>query len=211
MPKRKKVPETINGQILAIPRAVKRSSSYISCSPLARALLIELADQHNGSNNGHLNLSYAHLSKHGFKSKDQIAKGRDELIKNNLIVQTRQGGLPVRNAGTTTFGGASWFALTWLHIHNFVGLDISTSDYKPGVWSTPIQVKKRDQPEALKIAQIKRKMQPVPQAGKDPCYSLRNVGADPFRGSKGEDFDDATVPQYGNNVIHHTLHEILKD
>ena len=183
MSRKKIVPEAITGQILAIPRVVKRSKAYRSCSNLARALLIELADQHNGSNNGRLQLAYDYLREQGFYSKDQIAKGRDELISRNLIVLTRQGGLPVRRDGKSTFGGASWFALTWLRISNFIGLDISSSQYELGAWSKPFEFKKRDQPPALKIAQKKSKVQPVVQDYKDPHCGAEEVSSSPCHGS----------------------------
>ena len=179
MSRKKIVPETFTGQILAIPRVVKRSEAYRSCSTLARALLIELADQHNGSNNGRLHLSYVYLRQQGFNSKDQIAKGRDELISRNLIVLTRQGGLPVRIAGKSTFSGASWFALTWHRISNFIGLDIVPSQYEQGAWDKPFEFKKRDQPPALKKAQKKSKVQPVVQDYKDPQYRAEEVSSSP--------------------------------
>ena len=179
MSRKKIVPETFTGQILAIPRVVKRSEAYRSCSNLARALLIELADQHNGSNNGRLHLSYVYLRQQGFNSKDQIAKGRDELISRNLIVLTRQGGLPVRIAGKSTFSGASWFALTWHRISNFIGLDIVPSQYEQGAWDKPFEFKKRDQPPELKKAQKKSKVQPVVQDYKDPHIRAEEVSSSP--------------------------------
>jgi len=194
MSRSKKVPETISGQILAIPRNVKRSEAFKACSPLARALLIELADQHNGANNGRLHLSYVYLREQGFRSKDQITKGRDELMARNLIILTRQGGLPIRNEGRTTFGGASWFALTWHRISNFVGLDISSSQYHPGAWARPCQLTNRPQPEALKAAQIKRRLQPAVQASSDPYCGAEQNGNDPYHGSIAPKSRHLTVP-----------------
>jgi hypothetical protein len=157
MARRKKYPETIDGQYLAIPRKVKRSDAYQACSNLAKALLIELIDQHNGENNGRLHLTYSHLLSQGFSSKDQISKGREELIAKKLIVLTKQGGLPMRSQDKKlTFGGPSWFALTWFQISNFIGLDICSSQFKRGAWNDFVKVEKRAQPEALKLAQQKR-------------------------------------------------------
>lgn len=207
MSRSKKVPETIDGQILAIPRAVKRSDAYKACSPFARALLVELADQHNGSNNGRLNLSYAHLKEQGFKSKDQISKGRDELIARNLIVLTRQGGLPIRNGGKTTFSGASWFALTWHRISNFVGLDIVSAQYQQGVWRTPCEIRNREQPKALREARLNRSSQPVKRDSPDPCHGAGEGYAVPCHGSLGGGSDQQPAPYSGNNVIHHALYK----
>ena len=54
-----------------------------------------------------------------------IQRARDEIIERGLLIQTRQGGLNI---------GASRYALTWLHISNFVGLEIQGKDYHPGAW-----------------------------------------------------------------------------
>lgn len=157
MAKRKKYPEQIDGQYLAIPRKVKRSDAYKACSNLAKALLIELIDQHNGENNGRLHLTYSYLLTQGFASKDQISKGREELLAKKLIVLTKQGGLPMGSRGNMpTYGGPSWFALTWFPISNFIGLDICSSQFKRGAWIDFVKVEKRAQPEALKLAQQKR-------------------------------------------------------
>jgi hypothetical protein len=53
---------------------------------------------------------------------------RDELLRNRLILQTRHGGL--RN-------GSNFYALTWLAISNYVGLDIGPSQYYPGLYLLP--------------------------------------------------------------------------
>jgi len=208
MTKRKKVPETVSGQILAIPRVVKRSTAFIACSMLARALLLELADQHNGSNNGRLHISYIYLKEKGFRSKHQIAKGRDELLERNLIIQTKQGGLPIRTGGKTTFAGASWFALTWLHISNFVGLDLRPSDYHPGKWATPCEVPEREQPQALRVALKKRLLQPAIRDTHDPCSGTVLNFLDPYSGSTEDAFIDRSDPYHGNNVIHHSIQKI---
>lgn len=208
MTKRKKVPETVSGQILAIPRVVKRSTAFIACSMLARALLLELADQHNGANNGRLHLSYKYLREKGFRSKHQIAKGRDELLERNLIIQTKQGGLPIRVGGKTTFSGASWFALTWLHISNFVGLDLRPSDYHPGKWATPCELPAREQPQALKGALKKRLLQPVTRDTHDPYSGAEVTFPDPYGGSVEDSFIDRSDPCHGNNVIHHSIQKI---
>ena len=47
-------------------------------------------------------------------------------MERNLLIQTRQGGLNI---------GASRYAVTWLVISNFVGLDIQAKTYHPGAWA----------------------------------------------------------------------------
>ncbi|MDO9459365.1 MAG: hypothetical protein Q7N95_04520 [Alphaproteobacteria bacterium] len=71
-------------------------------------------------------MSFSWLASRGWKSRDVIQRARAELIDRGLVIQTRQGGLNI---------GASRYAVTWLKITNFVGLEIESKDYHPGAWS----------------------------------------------------------------------------
>jgi hypothetical protein len=124
--KQKRPTEAINGLYGAIPHAVLDSVAFKGASYPAKALIFDLMRQHSGNNNGHLHLSFSWLEGRGWKSRDVIQRARAELIKNNLLIQTRQGGLNI---------GASRYAVTWLKISNFIGLDIQAKDYYPGAWA----------------------------------------------------------------------------
>ena len=115
--------ESITGGYSAFPWAVHDSLSFIGASDKARSLLFGLMRQHNGSNNGHLHLASGWLAKHGWRSKSNNEKARDELIERGLIIQTAKGGLNI---------GADLFALTWYDISNYEGLDISKGTYQRG-------------------------------------------------------------------------------
>lgn len=101
------------------------SQAWIDCSAPAKALLLELCRQHNGSSNGRLHLSRAWLAPRGWSRPATVNKLRDELLSLRLILQTRHGGLN---------NGAHWFALTWLQVTNFVDLNITAHDYHPGAY-----------------------------------------------------------------------------
>lgn len=118
--------EAISGLYGAIPHAVLDSVAFMGANYPAKALLFDLLRQHSGNNNGHLHLSFSWLERRGWKSRDVIQRARAELIERNLMIQTRQGGLNI---------GASRYAVTWLRISNFVGLDIQSKDYHPGAWA----------------------------------------------------------------------------
>ena len=118
--------EAINDRYGAIPHTTLDSVAFQGLNYPAKALLFDLIRQHNGKNNGHLHLSFAWLAKRGWKSRDVIQRARAELITRRLIIQTRQGGLNI---------GASRYAVTWLPITNFVGLDIEAKHYHPGAWA----------------------------------------------------------------------------
>lgn len=123
--KQKRPVEAIGGLYSAIPHAVLDGAAFKGASHPAKALLFELMRQHTGGNNGHLHLSFSWLQRRGWKSRDVIQRAREELIERGLLIQTRQGGLNI---------GASRYALTWLHISNYVGLEIERKDYHPGAW-----------------------------------------------------------------------------
>lgn len=139
--KQKRPVETVGGLYGAIPHTVMDCNAFKGASYPARALLFELIRQHNGGNNGHLQLSFSWLQGRGWKSRDVIQRARDETIERGLLIQTRQGGLNI---------GASRYAVTWLRISNFVGLDIQGKDYHPGAWglmdTLPLATKRDHRP-----------------------------------------------------------------
>ncbi len=124
--KQKRPVEAISGLYGAIPHSVLDSVAFKGSSYPTKAMLFDLMRQHSGTNNGHLHLSFSWLADRGWKSRDVIQRARAELIERNLLIQTRQGGLNI---------GASRYAVTWLKISNFIGLDIQAKDYHPGAWA----------------------------------------------------------------------------
>ena len=145
--KQKRPVEAISGLYGAVPHSVLDSAAFNGASYPAKALLFDLIRQHSGNNNGHLHLSFSWLASRGWKSRDVIQRARGELMQRGLLIQTRQGGLNI---------GASRYALTWLHISNYVGLDVERKDYHPGAWSFM---------DALPVA--KNGASASPPAGKD--------------------------------------------
>jgi hypothetical protein len=128
MPRRKmKIrPESVKGGYGAIPWVVLDSNSFKGASDKAKSLLFPLLRQHNGQNNGHLHLSKSWMAKQGYTCPAINNNARDELIERGLLVQTKLGGLNI---------GPHQFALTWLDVSNYVGLDISPKDFVKGKYS----------------------------------------------------------------------------
>lgn len=147
---KKKPPESVRGTYSAIPHDLLDSKAFMGASLKAKALLFELLRQLNGHNNGHLQLTTSWLKKRGWNSNDTIQSAKNELIERGLIIQTRQGG---RNLY------CSWYAVTWVTISNFIGLDIRKSDYHPGKWHF------MDEPPMTKIKTT------VPPSGADSTAS----------------------------------------
>lgn len=127
----KRAPESIQGRYSPIPHAVLDSVAFQEASYPARALLFDLIRQHSGSNNGHLHLSMGWLGKRGWKSCDVVQRAKVELVDCGLIVETRKGGLSI---------GPSLFAVTWLNLTNYVGLDIRDGEFRRGGYAAKNKV-----------------------------------------------------------------------
>ena len=96
-----------SGSFYWIPRKVHRSADFRNLNPHALKLLVSLAFQFNGNNNGDLTAAWTVMSEqHGFRSRDTLNMARKELLASNLIYLTRQGGK----------GRCSLYALTWIPI-----------------------------------------------------------------------------------------------
>lgn len=179
--KTKRMPqEAVTGTYTAVPHALLDSAAFQGASHRARSLLFELIRQHAGKNNGHFHLAISWLKKRGWLSADQIQKAKVELLERNLIIKTRLGGLGA---------GGDLYAVTWLPISNFVGLDIQDKNYHPGAW----RFMDESLPQKKRIARSVVRNGTVPQDGTDEVRTI------PQHGTKTAVFDASAVPQYGNN------------
>lgn len=102
------------GPFVAIPHVVLESRAYIGLSYPARALLLELAFQYHGDDNGRLLCSGKHLKKRGWKSNDVITRAKRELINSGFIHEMVKGCRPNK---------ASWYAVTWQTLDKLTGYD----------------------------------------------------------------------------------------
>jgi hypothetical protein len=102
------------GGFVAIPWSVLDAPAYQALSVHARALLVEMARQLRGDNNGALLCSRAYMASRGWKSVDMTIKARDELIAAKFLYQTVMGHRPNK---------ASWYAVTWQALDRINGFD----------------------------------------------------------------------------------------
>ena len=110
---------------LSLPHNVLYHDSFRTLSPRATKLLIDIAAQYRGYNNGDLCAPLSVMRKRGWKSSDQLFKARKELLDRGLILTSRQGGL----------NKCSLFALTWFQIDDCKGkLDIESTTVAPHNW-----------------------------------------------------------------------------
>jgi hypothetical protein len=103
------------GAFVAIPLAVLDCPAYLALSHTARSLLLEVARQCRGDDNGRLLLSRAYLGGRGWKSADVIQRAKGELIDGGFIFETVKGHRPNK---------ASWYAVTWRKLDKIAGFDI---------------------------------------------------------------------------------------
>jgi hypothetical protein len=116
-----------------LPCVVITSPGYRQASHTARSLLIDVAQQFDGRNNGRLTAAAKYLEPLGWKSPGVVAWALRELQACGLLVMTRQGGL----------NRPSWFALTWRGLHQATDLDIDPKRFRRGEYMRPEPVPAR--------------------------------------------------------------------
>jgi hypothetical protein len=110
---------------LALPHGVISSVNWLGLSPYGVKLVIDLAVQYKGWNNGDLCAVWPVMHKRGWRSKATLYKAIKEAIDLGIIMRTRQGG---RNMPTL-------YAVTWKPIDECNGkLDVSPTKVAPSTW-----------------------------------------------------------------------------
>jgi len=102
------------GGFVPIPWLVLDSPAYQRLSHPARSLLLEIARQFHGDDNGRMLVTLAYLNPRGWTSNATITKAKQELLDAGLIYETVKGRRPNR---------ASWYACTWWSIDKLDGYD----------------------------------------------------------------------------------------
>ena len=113
-----------------IPHHVMDSANYRSIDGWGAKLLLDLAKQFNGYNNGDLSMAWSKMRDIGWRSKGTLNSAKDLLLKLGFIEITRQGG---RHR-------CSLFALTWAPINECKGrLEVKPTGQPSNLWKTPVQ------------------------------------------------------------------------
>lgn len=99
---------------IALPWVVVDSPAFKKLSHPAKALLLEIARQYCGDNNGRLLCSRAYLMPRGWSSNDVITRAKNELLEAGFIYETVKGERPNK---------ASWYAVTWYMLDKHGGYD----------------------------------------------------------------------------------------
>lgn len=126
--KRRKVKGRRSGHsFLQMPHPLLNSDAFCSLSARAVKMLLDIAVQYKGSNNGDLIASMSFMKARGWNSNDQISKALAELLDRGLIVLTRQGRRP---------RVASLYAITWRAIDECGGKleEVTPTNRPPDNW-----------------------------------------------------------------------------
>ena len=103
------------------------SPRYINLSHTAKSLLIDIARQYNGHNNGDLCVTLTVMEKRGWTSNSTMRRALNALLEAELILLTRQGSI----------NKCSLYALSWLAIDECDGkLDVISTRTPPFPLST---------------------------------------------------------------------------
>ena len=114
-----------SGSFVSLPHSVLKHPAFATLTPRATKLLIDLATQYRGKNNGDLSMPLSQMRSRGWNSSDQLQKAKNELIERGFIAVSRQGG---RNK-------CSLYAVTWQPIDDCKGkLDIGASNKPLNIW-----------------------------------------------------------------------------
>lgn len=170
------------GGFAALPWIVIDSPAYARLSHPARCLLIELARQFSGHNNGRLLVSAAYLKKRGWNSSDVITRAKRELLAAGFIHETVKGHRPNR---------ASWYALTW-----------QTLDLLPGYDHGAVESFERGAYRKLDSLQI-ASLRPQRGANKLSIAPPQGVGSSPPAPPQGAiegTFEPLSTPPNGNHL-----------
>ena len=90
-----------------IVHSVFECPAFTALSPHACKLLLELAGQYRGNNNGNLTVAWSVVSKRGWRSRSTLWRCKAELIKAGFVYVTRKGHMP----STCELLALTWFAL----------------------------------------------------------------------------------------------------
>lgn len=101
------------------------SEEYTRLSPSTVKLIIDIAAQYRGNNNGDLCTAWVFMKKRGWRSKSTLYKAMKEAEESGFILRTRQGGI----------NKANLFAITWQPIDECGGkLDVNSTRVASNSW-----------------------------------------------------------------------------
>ena len=116
---------TMFGGFLMMPHALLNCAKFRALSPIGVKLLLDVAGQYNGKNNGDLSAAWKVMQPRGWRSEATLGKAKKELLKAGFIAETRKGRLP---------NVCSLYGITWQPMNANPKLDIGADGFPYGQW-----------------------------------------------------------------------------
>lgn len=123
----------IAGGFVAFPHAVLNHPNFLFLSAIASKLLLAIAAQYKGGNNGDLQAGWKYLQKRGWNSQDTLHRAKQELLDKGFIAETRKGAFPNK---------CSLYGITWQPLNYDPKFDITRAGFPVGVWNRTLPLKK---------------------------------------------------------------------
>lgn len=115
-----------NGPFLALPRTVTSSPQFMQLSGTVTKVLLMIATQYTGNNNGDFDATFNRAKDWGIGSQQTLSKALQQLISAGLIIRTREG--VFMNPGRK----CALYAITWQPINECKGkLDVAATTTPP--------------------------------------------------------------------------------
>ena len=93
------------GQFTSIRTEVLRSDAWANTGAQGKRLIMDLAAQYRGNNNGDLCATWKFMRERGWKSKSTLDAAKKELLEKKWILTTRKGGRKTPDLLALTFWG----------------------------------------------------------------------------------------------------------
>lgn len=116
------------GRVLALPYLLLISDAFDNLSTKAVTVLIKLARNYNGRNNGNLSCTVSMIAKGKPMDAKTLASALAELMEAGLIVRTRESRKGGREQGMAR---CALYAITWAAIDDCPGKDLDVSPGPP--------------------------------------------------------------------------------
>lgn len=117
---RERTKSRLDGRFLALPHQVMDCAAFIALSAPATRLLLDIARQYMGTNNGKLLCTLSVMKGRGWSSNDTLSRARKELEAAHFIQKTREAWMPRR---------AAWYGLCWRPLDFDPAMDIKPQDF----------------------------------------------------------------------------------
>lgn len=118
---------------LALPYALLNSKKFTALSAQAVKLLLDVAQQYRGDNNGDLSAAWKLMKPRGWRSEETLHRAKHELIEAGFLFETRKGHRP---------NVCSLFALTWRKLDDAKKFDAgAVLRFRPNDYRDPPVIK----------------------------------------------------------------------